>query len=131
MINKKLITKFKDIQSKILKLDKLYYQDSKSNISDGEYDTLKKKYNNLITNNKDLLKYDKLTVGFVPSEKFTKIRHRLPMLSLGNAFNKEDLEDFIIASLEFLKVYKSSTTHENFINLIRKLTLIYKDDVKK
>ena len=44
---------------------------------------------------------------------------------------KEGLEDFIIASLEFLKVYKSSTAHENFINLIRKLTLIYKDDVKK
>ena len=44
---------------------------------------------------------------------------------------KEGLEDFIIASLEFLKVYKSSTTHENFINLIRKLTHIYKDDVKK
>ena len=44
---------------------------------------------------------------------------------------KEGLEDFIITSLEFLKVYKSSTTHENFINLIRKLTHIYKDDVKK
>ena len=44
---------------------------------------------------------------------------------------KEGLEDFIIASLEFLKVYKSSTAHENFINLIRKLTHIYKDDVKK
>jgi len=44
---------------------------------------------------------------------------------------KEGLEDFIIASLEFLKVYKSSTTHKNFINLIRKLTHIYKDDVKK
>jgi hypothetical protein len=44
---------------------------------------------------------------------------------------KEGLEDFIIVSLEFLKVYKSSTAHENFINLIRKLTLIYKDDVKK
>ena len=44
---------------------------------------------------------------------------------------KEGLEDFIIASLEFLKVYKSSTRHENFINLIKKLTHIYKDDVKK
>ena len=44
---------------------------------------------------------------------------------------KEGLEDFIIASLEFLKVYKSTTTYENFINLIRKLTHIYKDDVKK
>ena len=44
---------------------------------------------------------------------------------------KEGLEDFIISSLEFLKVYKSSTTHENFINLIKKLTHIYKDDVKK
>ena len=77
MINKKLITKFKDIQSKILKLDKLYYQDSKSNISDGEYDTLKKKYNNLITNNKNLLKYDKLTVGFEPSEKFSKMSSKI------------------------------------------------------
>ena len=44
---------------------------------------------------------------------------------------KEGLEDFIIESLKFLKVYKSSTTHENLINLIRKLTHIYKDDVKK
>ena len=69
MINKKLITKFKDIQSKILKLDKLYYQDSKSNISDGEYDALKKKYNNLITNNKDLLKYDKLTALLIEANK--------------------------------------------------------------
>ena len=31
---------------------------------------------------------------------------------------KEGLEDFIIASLEFLKVYKSSTAHENFINFL-------------
>ena len=128
MINKKLITKFKDIQSKILKLDKLYYQDSKSNISDGEYDTLKKKYNNLITNNKDLLKYDKLTVGFVPSEKFTKIRHRLPMLSLGNAFNKEDLEDFKDKINKFL----NNSIHFTFISDLKidgvSLSIHYKNN---
>ena len=41
MKNKKTIIEFKEIQSEIIKLDKLYYQDSNSNKSDGYYDLLK------------------------------------------------------------------------------------------
>ena len=44
---------------------------------------------------------------------------------------KEGLEDFIIASLEFLDVYKSKTTLTNFNKLIRKLTNVFEDYVKK
>ena len=44
---------------------------------------------------------------------------------------KEGLEDYIIASLQFLEVYKSKTAYTNFINLIKKLTNIYEADVKK
>ncbi len=94
MKNKKTITEFKEIQLEIIKLDKLYYQDSNSNKSDRYYDLLKMKYNKILKDNKDFKKYDILTVGFQPSEKFSKIKHKVPMLSLANAFDKKDLEEF-------------------------------------
>ena len=94
MINKKLIVEFKKIQEEISKLDKLYYQDSTSYKSDKNYDILKKKYNQLIKDYKELKEYDNLTVGFKPSEKFSKIKHVVPMLSLANAFDETDLNEF-------------------------------------
>ena len=39
---------------------------------------------------KELKDYDILTVGFTPSEKFSKVKHIVPMLSLANAFDKKD-----------------------------------------
>ena len=44
--------------------------------------------------------------------------------------NKEGLDDFIIASLEFLSVYSSKTTLTNYYNLIRKLTKIFEQSIK-
>ena len=40
------------------------------------------------------LKISKI-VGAQPSNKFKKIKHLAPMLSLSNAFNQEDMEDFL------------------------------------
>ena len=94
MINKKLISDFKKIQSELMKLNKSYYQDSISEESDQYYDQLKKKNNQLLKDYKELKDYDILTVGFTPSEKFSKIKHIVPMLSLANAFDKKDLEEF-------------------------------------
>ena len=48
MINKKLISDFKKIQSELMKLNKSYYQDSISEESDQYYDQLKKKNNQLL-----------------------------------------------------------------------------------
>ena len=94
MINKKLISDFKKIQSELMKLNKSYYQDSISEESDQYYDQLKKKNNQLLKDYKELKDYDILTVGFTPSEKFSKVKHIVPMLSLANAFDKKDLEEF-------------------------------------
>ena len=94
MISKKLIREFKKIQSELMKLNKLYYQDSLSERSDQYYDQLKKKNNQLLKDHKELKGYDIITVGFHPSEKFSKIKHIVPMLSLANAFDKKDLEEF-------------------------------------
>ena len=128
MTNKKIINEFKEIQSEILLLDKLYYQDSKSSKSDSEYDLIKKKYNNLLLKNKELKKYDILTIGFKPSEKFSKIKHKVQMLSLANAFNKEDLEEFEDKINNFL----NRSIDFNFISDLKidgvSLSLLYKNN---
>ena len=94
MINKKLISDLVKIQSELIKLNKLYYQDSISEKSDQYYDLLKKKSNQLLKDHIELKDYDVLTVGFQPSEKFSKVKHLVPMLSLSNAFDKKDLDEF-------------------------------------
>ncbi len=82
--------------NKINKHNKYYYQESSPIISDKKYDELKleifeleKKYNFLSSN----LSPSK-SIGFKPSKNFLKSKHRVPMLSLSNAFNKEDLKNF-------------------------------------
>ncbi len=78
------------------KHNRLYYEESKPIISDAEYDRLKieiikleKKYKYLKNNNSP-----NLQVGFKPSKSFEKFKHIVPMLSLSNAFNEEDLINF-------------------------------------
>ena len=76
--------------------NKKYYNESISKISDAEYDILKKeiieiekKYKFL--NNKNS---PSIIVGHKPSKNFKKALHRVPMLSLGNAFTENDLLNF-------------------------------------
>ena len=73
----------------ILKCNKFYHDKSKPSISDQEYDILKKEIINLekkfnFLNSKDS---PSETVGYKPSKNFKKSKHKVPMLSLGNAFN--------------------------------------------
>jgi DNA ligase (NAD+) len=62
-------------------------------ISDAEYDTLMRELRALEDERPDLITPDSPTrrVGAAPSEKFAKVRHPQPMLSLGNAFDEDDL----------------------------------------
>ena len=46
-------------------------------------------------------------VGFKPSKNFKKVDHKVPMLSLGNAFNKDDLINFEKKILNFLNLKKN------------------------
>ena len=103
----------KNYLEKIEKLqvhNKLYYNKSKSIISDQEYDKLKKEVLDLenefsfLINNKS----PSISVGYKPSKNFKKVNHKVPMLSLGNAFDEKDLENFEKKIMNFLSLKKSS-----------------------
>jgi len=82
--------------NKITEYNKFYYEKSKPKISDAEYDILKKEILELEKKYKflDSSNSPSKVVGFKPSKNFKKIHHKVPMLSLGNAFNKDDLINF-------------------------------------
>jgi DNA ligase (NAD+) len=81
---------------KIQKLNKAFYQKNNPAISDQEYDLLKKQVIDLESKYPFLKsKFSpSISVGFKPSKNFQKVKHKIPMLSLGNAFNEEDLKNF-------------------------------------
>jgi len=89
----------KDYSKKIKLFDKYnqhYYDKSKPLVSDQEFDNLKKEII-YIEKNYPFLKNNKspsISVGYKPSKIFNKVRHKSPMLSLGNAFSEEDLINF-------------------------------------
>ena len=91
--------------------NKHYYDKDKPIISDQEFDLLKKDIINL-ENKYKFLKSEyspTRTVGFKPSKNFQKVKHKIPMLSLGNAFNEEDLKNFEKKLINFLSLKNSST----------------------
>ena len=90
--------------SEILKHNKNYYDKNNPIISDKDYDELKKeildlekKYNFLASDNSP-----SKIVGFKPSKNFKKVKHKVSMLSLSNAFNEEDLINFEKRIINFL-----------------------------
>jgi DNA ligase (NAD+) len=77
--------------------NKFYFEKDSPVVSDKQYDDLKKDIVKLKKNNSFLKKHGSIdkNVGFKPSSKFAKIKHAKPMLSLANAFNITDINDFI------------------------------------
>ena len=66
-------------------------------ISDAQYDRLIQELRGLESEHPELLTPDSPTqrVGAAPAEGFTQVQHSAPMLSLANAFNREDLENWL------------------------------------
>ena len=92
LLKKEYLTKI----SKLKKYNFAYYDKSAPIIADSEYDKLKKEIIDL-ENKYDFLKSPispSLIVGFKPSKNFKKKKHKVPMLSLSNAFDKKDLNNF-------------------------------------
>ncbi len=81
--------------------NKLYHQMDAPEISDAEYDTLKRKLEELEGPSIDMFSPVN-AVGAKPSREFAKIRHAIPMLSLNNAFSDEDVVDFVERVRKFL-----------------------------
>lgn len=86
--------------------DKRYYQQDKPTISDAAYDALRRRYEAIEQQFPDLRTLTSLSnkVGAAPSGKFKKVRHAVPMLSLGNAFSEEDVTDFVDRVRRFLRL---------------------------
>ncbi|GLQ06015.1 NAD-dependent DNA ligase LigA [Sneathiella chinensis] len=76
--------------------NKAYYQEDAPNVTDAEYDEKMQRLRALEAAFPSLITKDSpsQTVGAEPSKGFAKVRHSVPMLSLDNAFNNEDLLEF-------------------------------------
>ena len=96
MNRKLIIEKYKKKIKLIQSYNKHYYEKDKPIITDQNFDSLKKEIINLEQQYKFLKNKNSPTesVGFKPSKNFKKIKHKIPMLSLGNAFNESDLLNF-------------------------------------
>ncbi|WP_300543130.1 NAD-dependent DNA ligase LigA [Maricaulis sp.] len=84
--------------------DKAYYQLDAPKISDAAYDRLRQRLEAVEVRFPDLAHADSPTqrVGAAPSGRFGEIVHAVPMLSLGNAFNDDDVADFVGRIRRFL-----------------------------
>jgi DNA ligase (NAD+) len=86
------------------KHNKLYFDKDNPEISDAKYDNLKKEIIHLEQTNNFIkkLSLSEKIIGSPPSNKFKKIKHFKPMLSLANAFDKSDMQDFLNKINNFL-----------------------------
>ena len=76
--------------------DVAYYTHDEPVVSDAEYDRLRQGLLDLETRYPELITpaSPSQSVGATPTKGFGKVRHRVPMLSLDNAFNSEELREF-------------------------------------
>ena len=104
-MNKEEIKKlYKDKIKKFRHNNFLYFEKSKPEISDEEFDNLK---NEILRLEKDykFLSHEfspSKSVGFKPSKNFKKVNHKVPMLSLANAFDEGDLKNFEKKIMNFI-----------------------------
>jgi len=98
------------LQAEIAEHDRRYHGEDAPIISDAEYDALRRRYTALEETFPKLADADSANrkVGAAPSEKFAKVRHRVPMLSLGNIFADEEVEEFCARVRRFLALSESA-----------------------
>src|SRR5882762_5004829 len=85
-----------ELTEKINYHNDLYYQKSKTEISDLEFDQLLEKLNELEKQFPELKQPDSPTqrVGGTITKEFESVVHQYPMLSLGNTYSQQELEEF-------------------------------------
>jgi DNA ligase (NAD+) len=99
-------TELKRLAAEIGAHDKRYYQDDAPTVSDSAYDALRRRNEEIERRFPDLVRADSPSgrIGAAPAQKFAKVRHAVPMLSLGNAFSDEDVTEFAERVRRFLRL---------------------------
>ena len=99
-----IIKKYKKKVRDLIKHNNLYFNNNNPEITDADFDNLKKEIFSLEKKYIFLKKLNLINniVGSPPKNKFTKVKHLYPMLSLSNAFDKSDMIDFLKKVNNFL-----------------------------
>ncbi|GLS45217.1 NAD-dependent DNA ligase LigA [Methylobacterium brachythecii] len=92
------------LSAEIAEADRLYHGEDAPEISDSDYDALRRELEQIEGRFPDLAGTGEASasVGAKPSSKFEKVKHAVPMLSLGNAFAEEEVEEFVARVRRFL-----------------------------
>lgn len=92
-----IVAKMRALINEVRKHNNAYYVMDAPTISDNEYDQLRLSLIELEERYPDLTQSDSPTasVGDDPLPSFSQVKHDIPMLSLGNVFNKDDLTEFM------------------------------------
>jgi DNA ligase (NAD+) len=92
------------LAAEIAEHDRRYYQEDTPVVSDAEYDALRQRNEAIEAHFPQLVRDDSPSrrVGAAPVEKFDKVTHAVPMLSLGNAFSEDDVTEFCDRVRRFL-----------------------------
>src|SRR3954451_14774014 len=96
----------KRLAAEIGEHDKRYYQQDAPTVSDAVYDGLRQRNAAIEQRFPELVRSDSPSarIGAGPAQKFAKVRHAVPMLSLGNAFSSEDVAEFVSRIRRFLRL---------------------------
>ncbi|NOU06315.1 MAG: NAD-dependent DNA ligase LigA [Hyphomicrobiaceae bacterium] len=99
------------LEGEIARHDALYHGQDAPEISDAAYDALRRQLTALLEAHPELKSSAsaEARVGAAPADGFGKIRHDVPMLSLGNAFDDSDAADFVQRVRRFLSLDASDT----------------------
>ena len=92
------------LAAEIAEHDRRYHAEDAPTISDAAYDALRRRLDALEAAHPELASAESPTkrVGAPPSEKFAKVRHVVPMLSLGNIFEDSEAAEFCARVRRFL-----------------------------
>ena len=95
-ITPELLMRYKKLRAEVERHSQLYYDEGRSEIDDLAFDGFMKELEDLEADYPALRTPDSPTqrVGGAPSEGFTTVRHRVPMLSIDNTYNAEELQEF-------------------------------------
>lgn len=96
-LDNEILKNYTNLKNKIEKYNNLYYNEDNPIISDMEYDGLLRKLKEMEKEYPSLLEIDDSPtekIGGTASNKFSKVEHKVPMLSLSNTYNIAEIEDF-------------------------------------